>query len=307
MTEKDNIKQHHDFWFAFFQEALDKSPFDALCTLLRPRGMHDAGWDVLDESQATFDDFNWILKEAQEQKDELCTRRLALHYYCFVIEMNAVHEMMMNLLRCLSGQHYLPFPLAHLNRKRKKGGMWDSVIPASMPTKIRAIRELAKQLHKDTLVERLDYVFNDSLRNAIAHSDYILLDKELRIFGGGPPRGMELLEVDRLIGFTFSFLSGLLKAQANMRYVLRNAKRFHKWDNYEVLELLSDETGVYGFHVHFSNGSKSTFTRDKNGVTQINMTLRDGIGFMVGIADDLEPVWKVNGQPVADWDELNKT
>jgi len=30
------------------------------------------------------------------------------------------------------------------------------------------------------------------------------------------------------------------------------ARKYHKWDNYEVLELLADENGVYGFNVHFS-------------------------------------------------------
>lgn len=305
MTREEAIKEYHDFWFSLLQKAIDKSPFDALCTLLRPRGMHDAGWDVLDESKATFDDFNWMLTEAKKSKGEMCTRRLALHYYCFVIEMTAVHELMMNILRCISGKHYLPFPFAHLNRKKKKGSLWD-IVPPSMPMKIREIKNLASTLEMDKLVEHLDYAFDEKIRNAIAHSDYILLENELRFFGGGPPSGISLEKMDNLLGFTFIFVSGLLTAQANMKYVLKNSKRFHKWENYEVLELLSNESGVYGFHVHFSNGSKSTFTRDKNGVTMINMTLRDGIGFMVGSVDDLKPVWKVNGVPVTDWDKLNE-
>ena len=87
-----------------------------------------------------------------------------------------------------------------------------------------------------------------------------------------------------------------------MKYALSRGKRYHKWDNYEVLELLSDKNGVYGFNVHFSNGNKSTFERTKDGVKLINMRLSDGVGFMVGMIDKLEPVWKVDGVPVANWD-----
>lgn len=306
MTSTD-IQQHHDFWFALFQKAFHKSPFDALCTLLRPRGMHDVGWDILDESQTTFDDFNWMLTEAHQQRGENSARRFALHYYCFVIEMTAIHETIMNTIRCISAQRYLPFPLAHLNRSKGKRAKdpWD-VVPASMPTKLREIRSLASTLGETELVKHLDYVFDESVRNAIAHSAYILFEDEFRVFGTWPPRVMKFDALDRLIAFSFAFLSGLLKAHANMRFALGNAKRFHKWENYEVLELISNESGVYGFHVHFSNGSRSTFTREKNGVTMINMTLRDGVGFMPGVINGLEPVWKVNGVPVADWDALNR-
>lgn len=102
-TEREqSIKECHDFWFSLIQKALDKSSFDALCTLLRPRSMHDAGWDVLDESQATFDDFNWMLEKTHAERGIVCARRFALHYYCFLIEMNPIHEIIANILHsCL--------------------------------------------------------------------------------------------------------------------------------------------------------------------------------------------------------------
>jgi hypothetical protein len=266
--------------------------------------MHDAGWDVLDESQATFDDFNWILEQTERLKGKASTRRFALHYYCFLIEMSPIHEVMMNLLRTISGQRYLPFPFAHLNRKKSKGSPW-STVPPSMRMKIREITKLSAKISENDLTDKIKYVFDDEIRNAIAHSDYTLTASEFRIRGTGFGKVIPLAELDQRIAFTFVFLSGLLKAFNNLKYALGKAKKFHKWDNYEVLELLSDEHGVYGFHVHFSNGSRSTFTRTKDGVMQINMRLRDGIGFMVGDLGKMEPVWKVNGVPVTDWDKLN--
>src|SRR4029453_4981264 len=139
------------------------------------------------------------------------------------------------------------------------------------------------------LVSKLNYVFDDKLRNAIAHSDYVLTADQLRR-ESGPASAIPLTEVDRKLNYTFRFLSDVLKAANNMKYALRRAKKYHKWDNYEVLELLTNENGVYGFNFHFSNGKKSTFSRTKDGVTQINMRLGGGVGFMVGMIDRLEPV-----------------
>ncbi len=292
MDRDQRIKEWHDFWFNLIQKAFDKSPFDALCMLLRPRGMHDAGWDVLDESEATFEDFNWMLSKAETEKDAACARRLALHYYCFIIEMLPIHEIILNLLRCISGQRYLPFPFGHLYRRKAKDHPW-SVIPPSMPKKIREITKLAESLGEKDLVAHIKFVFDEGT------------EAEFRTRGGGFARAMPLKDLDARIGFCFEFLSGLLKAYNNMKYALGHAKRFHKWDRYEVLELLKDQNGIYGFHVHFSNGSKSTFTRTKQGVMQINMRFRDGVGFMVGDIGKLEPLWKVNGVPVTDWDKLN--
>lgn len=304
MDRDQSIKEWHDFWSVLIQKAIEKSPFDAICTLLRPRGMHDAGWDVLDESEASFEDFNWMLSKAENEKDAACARRLALHYYCFIIEMSPIHEIILNLLRCISGQRYLPFPFGHLYRRKAKDDPW-SFIPPSMPKKVSEIIKLAESLGEKELVKHIKYVFDEGIRNAIAHSDYTLTETEFRTRGGGFARAMPLKDLENRIGFCFVFVTGLLKAYDNMKYALGQAKRFHKLDNYEVLELLKDENGLYGFQLHFSNGSKSTYTRTRQGVTQINMTLRDGVGFMVGDIGKMEPVWKVNGVPVTDWNELN--
>lgn len=267
--------------------------------------MHDAGWDVLDESAVTFDDFDWMLEKAQKERGAACARRLALHYYCFIIEMTPLHEVMINTLRCISGQKYLPFPFGHLVKPKKKGRPY-SVIPPSMPMKIREVTKLAESLGETKLVEHLRYIFDDEIRNAIAHSDYTLTESEFRTREGGLAMAIPFNELDHRIQFCFDFVSGLLKAYNNMKFALGQAKKFHKWDNYEVLELLKGKNGINGFQVHFSNGSKSTFCRNQEGATAINMRFRDGVGFMVGDIGSLQPVWKVNGVPVTDWDELNR-
>ena len=81
--------------------------------------------------------------------------------------------------------------------------------------------------------------------------------------------------------------------------------RYHQWPNYEVLELLTTDVGVLcGFSVLFSNGNKATYSRDESGTRAINVTFEKngGVKFFVGSHDDLEPVWKIDGKPVDDWD-----
>ena len=70
--------------------------------------------DVLDEADITFADFNWMLDIAQKAKGKNTALRFALYYYCFLVEMSAIHEIMINVLRCVNGQHYLAFPFQHL-------------------------------------------------------------------------------------------------------------------------------------------------------------------------------------------------
>ena len=36
------------------------------------------------------------------------------------------------------------------------------------------------------------------------------------------------------------------------------------------------------------------------------MRTSEGVDFMIGIIDRLEPVWKVDRIPVTDWEELSK-
>jgi hypothetical protein len=36
------------------------------------------------------------------------------------------------------------------------------------------------------------------------------------------------------------------------------------------------------------------------------MRTSKGIGFMIGMIDRLEPIWKIDGVPVTDWEELSK-
>jgi len=103
-----------------------------------------------------------------------------------------------------------------------------------------------------------------------------------------------------LVSNCFNFYGALLWLHTQWLKDLSQVKKIHKWPNYEVLELICDESSLYGFNVHFSNGSKSTFTRTDKGVECCNIIFEgDGtFNFMVGDLDTLEPVWKINGEAI---------
>jgi hypothetical protein len=290
---------------SLFSAALSAAPFDALCTLLRVGGMADANWDPFEESRAAFEDYNWMLDKAGSERSELAARRVALLMYCQAVEMTAPHEILANLLRCVAKKSYTTDPFSHLGRSKK--GRLFSWVPPSAKQKFQRIKKLAVEVGHTELVVGIDKFLDERVRNAFSHSDYILTDRYFRYTEGGLAQQIAVEKLDRSIADCFAFYGAFLYLHKEWLRALGRARRFHKWPNYEVLEVLSsDEEGVFGFHVHFSNGSLATYTRRKSGIEAINVMFENdgGINFMVGQLDRLEPVWKINGKPVEDWSAL---
>lgn len=291
-----------------FEKAFKSDPFDMLCTILRVKGLTDANWDPFEESLDSFNDYSWLIEESKIARGDRCIRRIALLVYCQMNEMSAVHEMLANLLRCISSKPYIISPFYRLQiRKKKEPFSW---IPPSASVKYREIKKLAKDTKDEILPKYIDSFFNENVRNAFSHSDYILTESEFRYTEGGPARLIALSELDAIINSCFDFYLTFMNVYKKWRFSFSRLKRFHKWPDYEVLEILSDkEDGVYGFHVHFSNGSKATYIRKRSGTQTINMGFNpDGTLYLMnGCLDQLESVWKVDGKPITDWDALEKS
>ncbi|HKC04392.1 MAG TPA: hypothetical protein VKC54_00750, partial [Patescibacteria group bacterium] len=71
--------------------------------------------------------------------------------------------------------------------------------------------------------------------------------------------------------------------------------KYIKLPGFEVLELLvNDPAGLYGFRLHFSNGSDAEYIRHSKGTSATNlMPEPSGIGFMVGNTADLKQEWRI--------------
>ena len=299
-------EEYADYLFNLFMRAFEKGPFDTICNLLRVTGIQDAKWDPFEESLLAFKDYNWLLKKAKRSPTKYGQWRIGLLMYCQAIEMTAPHEMLANCLRCLHGKKYHIKPLGHLGRvDKKKSFSW---FPASANKKFNYLKEMANACGENKLSEYIDSFFLNDVRNAFSHSDYVLTDKYFRWTENGLAQQIGLKKIDTLITNTQEFYSAFWFCHNQLLKNFSKLRKYHKWPQYEVLEILNNGKELYGFNMHFSNGNKAFFTRTPSGVDSVNLTIeKDGsINFFVGLIDALEPVWKINGKPVTDWEDINK-
>lgn len=298
-------KEYQDYIRTLFQSAWEKMPFDFICTVLRVSGIHYGHWDPLEESYQAFDDYNRILQRAMDEQNKKRAIRIGLLIYCNTVEITAVHELLANLLRCQGGKPFIVVPFRKFYRRRRKDSLhW---VPPSARAKYAEIKKIATNVGDTSLPGIIDSFFDDRIRNAFVHADYCLTEDDFRWTEPGPGSSVQLNYVSEIITRAFAFHEEFFAAHRSWRRGLANLPRFHKMPQYEVLELLTNDKGVYGFKVHFSNGKSARYERHPDRVDALNILFgKDGtLNFMVGNLDELEPVWKVNGKPVKNWKELN--
>jgi hypothetical protein len=225
--------------------------------------------------------------------------------------MDAVHDALANLFAVRVRNGYRYAPLSHLGRRWKRNPKGVEILgnylgPTTKKT-FKALSALAHTAGYDALGATLSRLFNDRVRNAFAHSDYVLTDHYFRFREGGVAQQITLDELDGLIAECFAFYAEFVRLHRQWLQDLARGKRFRKCPNYEVLELLSsEEEGVFGFSLHFSNGSKSTWMRRKGSGTVGSENISvgpEGIVLEMGPAP-LELVWKIDGKAVKDWEAL---
>ncbi len=295
ITRQECGKCFDDLWHGAFE----KRPFDALCTLLRVDGLQDAGWDPLLESDAAFKDYNWHLKAQSDELSDKSRWRIGLLMYCQACEMSAVHSTLANLLRIQLDQKYHLDPLNSLGRPdKKRRNKW---YPATTTTKWKKITDMATTAGNTDLVRLIGSVYNDSVRNAFSHSDYVFGGENFRWTeaGGRSLRHgqMPLEQVSNLITNAFSFFGMFMGMRERWLERLAAQPRYHRWPQFEVMELLKTDGKLDGFRVHFSNGSSARFYRSPAGVDLVNVLFEpDGtINFMCG---PLGPRYVVDGREV---------
>src|SRR5262245_35746464 len=93
-----------------FEKAADQSEFEFLMTLLRVRGLEDAGWDPYLTTYSAIDsmtDLHHQLKNAEQ------SRHLELWLYAHLVEASEPYELIANLLGVANGERWSAwrFPL----------------------------------------------------------------------------------------------------------------------------------------------------------------------------------------------------
>lgn len=280
--------------------------------LLRIVGMEDRGWDPYSESRAILEDLNAILQmELPEESfpDAGLTHwRMGLLFYSHIVEMDAPYEVITNLLRFRLGKGYSPNPYyMFLDEKEKKNRRRGALSPKR---KIEIIRSLATEADLP-VAEIFDDFYNNKLRNAISHSDYILTDDDFRCRSGTGAVGafsIPLQELDETITKAKLFISTFFGIEAAARQCWGGKK--HQAIPYDpvykgLMEVLVDSDGLMcGFKIHWPNNSESVYRRTEAGIEMTNCMLdfkHATIEFMVDLyardPDEFSPLVEKGTSP----------
>ena len=286
-------KEFYEYLKDIFLKAQKKNGLEYIYTLLRVGGMKDGGWDPFVEAEETLNDFSKILRRTNKDKISKRSFRFGLLIYCHAIEMSAPYQILYNILCCIQGKNYNPFPFP--GRKRSNKNPFDT-IPKFPKQKIKILEEESEKAEEQELIKKINSFFDENIRNAFYHSGYTLTDSEFRICESGIAYSITYQELSEKLAKCFAFYEAFFNIYKQMRLALRKAKKFHRLQNFEVFELLSNaKEGLIGFKMHFSNGSHAHFERRKERVQTINIFFeKDGINFFVGDLGKLQPKWMVN-------------
>lgn len=256
VDESDSIKQAVD---ELFRDAQQRGAFDYTLTLLRVGGI-ESGRDALLRLRDATD--GPMLPDEQLRS-----------WYCPLALLDDPVGLILNLLRCAAQQTFLPFPFSSLIR----GSFPDFKRPNQIE-KVAHVVGLARDAGRTTLASTVARAYPDHLIGSCLGDDRRVEPAELR----------ETCFVARTLW------QHVTRNYFAARLAFRGAPQFHKWPRFEVLELLTDdEYGLFGFRVHFSNGSHAQYARYADHTDAVNVIPRDSVNFMAGDLDAMKPEWRV--------------
>ncbi|MBX3562204.1 MAG: hypothetical protein KF780_10385 [Sphingomonas sp.] len=208
--------------------------------------------------------------------DNFTVFRLGLILYNHIIEMNAPYEVIANLLRFHLNEGYYPNPFyKYLSSDQKKRASRFGVSPRQ---KVSVITHLSKRSGIDVGCILNEFI-NWDLRNAIAHSDYILTEDSFRSRGEKLSSSFKISldEIDKLITSAKAFISAFFVLEREARLSWGGfAERAVPYDPiYKgLMEVLADGDGLMtGYKVHWPNGEESYYRRTPDGVDMVNCFL----------------------------------
>ncbi len=265
-----------------------------LAALLRVLGMEDKGWDPYAESRAILNDLNGFFKVDLPKKwfgePDGTVWRLGLLQYTHIVEMDAPYEVILNLLRFRLGNGYSPNPyFDYLSAKEQKSFKNRGI---STGRKIEIIKRLSEKAGLG-IGKIFDDFYDNRLRNAISHSDYILAEDGFRCRGGfSGNKGFEksLEALDHILLSARAFIAAFFTIKKTARKVWGGrAGRAIPYDSHYkgMMEILANNDGLMcGFKVHWPNGTDSTYRRTDDGIDMENCMLaihHNTLELMVGM------------------------
>lgn len=154
------LKRYLNVLDPLFMKAKGSSEFEFIFTLLRVRGMQDAGWDPYETSVRAIP---LIQNLASEAKTYDAAKHLELWMYGHIVEAAEPFEILTNLIGVIKGERFktdcYPLPTGRRN-------------PFSPGEKLSRLRESAESIGFQSITDPFSEIWNRNLRNSIFHSDY---------------------------------------------------------------------------------------------------------------------------------------
>lgn len=250
-------------------------------SLLRVLGMEDGGWDPYAESRRTLIDLDHLMKidwptERFTEPDKSLFR-LGLLMYCHVVEMDAPYEVITNLLRFRLGKGYSPNPYFDFLTENEKKNFRKQGIRTGR--KIELIQALSKEAGL-TVGTVFDEFYNNRLRNAVQHSDFILTDEEFRSradLSGIKAFEISYSELNDILTKAKAFIAAYFQIEFHARDIWGGVRgKALPYDSHYkgLLECLADDDGLLcGFAIHWPNNSASTYRRTEKAVEMLNLSV----------------------------------
>jgi len=178
-----------------------------------------------------------------------------------------------------------------LPRKKKVGAKRPR--PPSPESKISVIRRLAGDRFSGVPAAFDEFYFS-ALRNAVAHSDYVLDDPYLKIIEGDlqlpgdshPTSRVELDRVQAIFNTAMSFYRAFFKLERESRRDFGSFAGEHlPFQDGKIEFLVNDEGLMIGFRTHWPSGATSEYRDDGAARVPTNMrfTAEGSIGFIEAV------------------------
>lgn len=233
-----------------FEAAKQTDEFEFGCTLLRVRGMEDAGWDPLVETSHLVDDLMTLITAPLRNHTKV---RLGLLLYSHLTEVGSIYSILGNLTRVVCGERYVMDPFLNAYPRNRKGEPQF----LSTPGVVRVLREMLGEAGHAPISELFDWFFVPGLRNAFSHADYTLHQDKFRSssesfeVGGIRSPEISLDLVADILNRVLSFYGAFMEEYETQRTGYKaNKVIFGRFSGEEPapIELLADEArGLYGF------------------------------------------------------------
>ncbi|MBI2432148.1 MAG: hypothetical protein HYV26_04690 [Candidatus Hydrogenedentes bacterium] len=211
---------------------------------LPPYGMDDP----LRETEIFVHDMLGLMNAPLEYMTRL---RLGLMAYVHMMECKPAYEELSNILWIMAGGNAVPEPFGHLYEKGKNG----RIIPPSARRIVNFLICQAKGVDEPVLADELESMFNDSIRNAVVHSDYFFHKGQFQTDWrrqGNPVKlvnGISLEELSKIIVRGAQFFEALRSAAQTHRRSYKHPKlviaRIDGQVN-QVALLANESWGLYG-------------------------------------------------------------